>query len=169
MKLARPRLQAGFTLIELMITVAIIGILASIALTQYRDYTRRAKMSEVILATGGCKTRISESYLSLNAPPAAGGAWGCEAPATTRYAAALQTSIDGAIRITIGNLDPGLNGMHVHLVPVQRDGSTALQVASALGDAVPRWVCGSNESRVRNALPADCRVDTTPYAVATFE
>ena len=88
MEKASQRPQAGFTLIELMITVAIIGILASIALTQYRDYTRRAKMSEVILATTGCKTRISESYLSLGSAPSSGGAWGCEPPATTRYAAA---------------------------------------------------------------------------------
>jgi type IV pilus assembly protein PilA len=163
------RPQAGFTLIELMIAVAIIGILASIALTQYRDYTRRARMSEVILATSGCKTRVSEGYLSLQSPPATGGAWGCDPPATSRYAAALQTSVDGAIRITVDNLDPGLNGMHVFLVPVKQDGATPLQVATSLGDAVPRWVCGSDEPRVRNALPAECRVDTTPYASATFE
>ena len=169
MKQARPRPQAGFTLIELMITVAIVGILASIALTQYRDYTQRAKMSEVLLATGGCKTRVSEGYLSLPSAPASGGAWGCEPPVTSRYVSALQTSVDGAIRITIAQLDPGLNGMHMHLVPVKQDGTTALRVATALGEAVPRGICGSDVPRVRSALPAECRVDTSSYASDTFE
>ena len=54
------RLQKGFTLIELMIVVAIIGILAAVALPAYQDYTIRAKMSEIVLAASGYKTTISE-------------------------------------------------------------------------------------------------------------
>jgi type IV pilus assembly protein PilA len=168
MAMARFRPQAGFTLIELMIAVAIIGILAAIALGQYRDYTRRARMSEVILATAHCKTRIAESYLSLPSPPASAAAWGCEAPGTTRYVSAIQTSVDGAIRVTIDHLDPVVNGQHLFLVPARSDGSP-LSVATDLGNAVPRWLCGSDSSFVRKALPSTCRDDATPYASGDYD
>jgi type IV pilus assembly protein PilA len=168
MAVARAPAQTGFTLIELMITVAIVGILASIALGQWRDYTRRARMSEVVLALGNCKTRVSESYLSLPTPPASAGAWGCD-NASTQYVGAVQTSLDGVVRVTIANLDPALNGLHVHLVPVRNDGATAMTVGSDLGNAVAAWVCGSDAQTVRHALPANCRTDTTPYASADFE
>ena len=58
----KRQLQQGFTLIELMIVVAIIGILAAVALPAYQDYTKRAKMSEVILAASACRTTITEVY-----------------------------------------------------------------------------------------------------------
>lgn len=167
MAVAARRRQAGFTLIELMVTVAVVGILAGIALGQYRDYTRRAKMSEVVMAVTNCKTRVSESFLSLPSPPASGGAWGCDATASSHYASAMHTSIDGAIRVTIANLDPSVNGLHMHLVPARVDG-TALTAAD-VGNAVQQWLCGSDSDLVRRALPANCRLDTSAHAASTFE
>lgn len=64
-------MQKGFTLIELMIVVAIIGILAAVALPAYQDYTVRAKVTEVILAASSGKTAVSEAAATLSAMPGA--------------------------------------------------------------------------------------------------
>jgi type IV pilus assembly protein PilA len=169
MAVARTPAQSGFTLIELMIAVAVIGLLAAIALGQWRDYTRRARMSEVVLALGSCKTRVGESYLSLPSPPSAGG-WGCDSSMATHYASAIQTSADGAIRVTVDHLDPAVNGLYVYLIPAREDGTTPLSASSDLGKGVGSWICGSDAQQVRAALPTNCRIDTSAYASrTTFE
>ena len=97
------RVQQGFTLIELMIVVAIIGILAAVALPAYQDYTIRARVSEAILASSQCRTAISEVYQTAATNTVVGiNNWGCgEATANpTQYVASIQTDGNGVITVT---------------------------------------------------------------------
>jgi len=100
------RIQQGFTLIELMIVVAIIGILAAVALPAYQDYTIRARVSEAVLATSQCRTAISEVYQTAAAGTVIGANnWGCGetpvAPAggVTKYVAQITTDANGVITV----------------------------------------------------------------------
>src|SRR6266496_6233413 len=92
-------MQKGFTLIELMIVVAIIGILAAVALPAYQDYSNRAKISEAILAASACRTSVTEIYQSGNSTSQAAGKWGCEvttqAGGASKYVATIDTTLDG--------------------------------------------------------------------------
>jgi type IV pilus assembly protein PilA len=149
------RVQQGFTLIELMIVVAIIGILAAVALPAYQDYTAKAKVSEVILAASNCRTTISEVYQSAATRPAA-NAWGCETTsAPSRYVASIATDADGNISVTTAatGIGAGVDGLVLTLRP-----QTAAGAVPAIGTPVNRWVCGGTGTTIqRKFLPGSCR------------
>ena len=161
-------MQKGFTLIELMIVVAIIGILAAVALPAYQDYTVRAKVTEGLALAGSAKTAIAEN--AANGAPFVSG-WTPPA-ATANVASVAISATTGAITITyVAAIDGGAT---LILTPV--DGSTAAGTALAgttASSTIPTagsisWICKANGSTNANTaaaagsikskyVPASCR------------
>ncbi|HGO6893214.1 TPA: pilin [Neisseria meningitidis] len=143
-------LQKGFTLIELMIVIAIVGILAAVALPAYQDYTARAQVSEAILLAEGQKSAVTEYYLNHGEWPGNNSSAGVASSSTIKGKYVKEVTVANGV-VTATMLSTGVNneikGKKLSLWAKRQDGSV-------------KWFCGQPVTRNAKAKD-DVTADTT--------
>ena len=153
----RTKNQAGFTILEVMGVIMIMGVLTALVLPTVRSNAVRAKMSEAIMAFGPCRNMITEVYLSGGSSPGA-GLWGCEIDKdASQYVDAVLTDDGGKIRVTLrGFGDLRIDTQELTLMPLDATGVPM----DGTGGFVRSWRCGSAADLTTvppQYLPSSCR------------
>jgi type IV pilus assembly protein PilA len=149
MEIREMKKQQGFTLIELMIVVAIIGILAAIAIPAYQDYTIRAQVSEGLNLTGAAKAAVTEYFQDRGTMPGDNTVAGISTPATAiagKYVTSVQVTA-GVINVTYGGSAPAHSAI---------SGDILIMTPSTAQAGSVQWACTSTTIENKH-LPAACR------------
>jgi type IV pilus assembly protein PilA len=148
--------SSGFTLIELTVVVGVIGILGALVMPVVQNYTIRTKVSEAVMAMSACRTSVSEVFVA-QADTTGANAWGCgENSTTTKYVAALNTTVDGTIVVTLRNISTVVDGNTIAMVPLKSPGQPA--TVADIGTPLYGWNCGAAPTTLgAGYLPSSCR------------
>ena len=140
------RNRRGYSLVELMTIVAVVGVLAAIAIPAYQNYAVRSKLSEALAMMGACKTSVTDYLVANRALPANLGASGCENYAGTQYVASIDV-VDGVITVTMVTT--------TKLGPAS-GGSLKLEPTVDANNFISVWACHPDTVPPR-LLPGECR------------
>ena len=142
--------QQGFTLIELMIVIAIVGILAAIALPAYQDYTVRAKMAEPLALMGEAKTSVTEYYVTNNEMPSTAAKAGIRTAPNTDIVASMALTITASNPLLTVTMQSGV---------IPAGNGTNFVLSGTSGSGTIQWVCkpGTVAAITEKYLPANCR------------
>ena len=154
--------QQGLTLIELMIVIAIIGILGALALPAYQDYAVRAKVSEMLLAANGCKTAVNEAISSASAVDVSAALPSVCESQTSKYVSSVAVDANGVITV-VGNHESlrgstSASANSIALTPLQ-SGTTPVNGSTDGGKPIAGWRCGpaSSNGLPTKYLPTSCQ------------
>ena len=164
----KKSMQQGFTLIELMIVVAIIGILAAIALPAYQDYIVRSKMTEVITLASAAKTSITEYFQTMGSMPSLSQSGINTSPSQSNYVSAITlTTLSGGpgtatITYTISGAGIGNSSIDGTFFAFYGEPSSTAAGAGALDSTSLAWFCDAANNNAQTTvpakyLPANCR------------
>lgn len=142
----KSTIQKGFTLIELMIVVAIIAILAAIAIPAYQDYLIRSQVSEGASLAAGAKTAVSEYYANYGTPPTSNAQAGVDATITGTYVSGVTVATPGKITIAYNTTksNAAIRTSVLVFTPTFGAGSTV-------------WGCSANTTILAKFRPSACR------------